>query len=331
VSRFAVTAAVSIAIAIASIAAGACGAGPEGSRASSAGDAAYPAKDVTIIVPFGAGGGSDLLGRTIANVIRELNLLPVQILIENRPGGSGAVGYNYVAKQPGNPYMMATLSVSFFTTPLLGDSPVTYKDFTPIAAIAMSPYILTVRTDSSIRSVEDIKKVRRLTAGTTGIGSDAVLLADMLQKQSGVTIDAVPFDGEGDIMSALLGGHIDLMFGNTGEVLPQIEGGKMRPLAVTTAERLTSLPDVPTFTELGYTIVHSQLRGVVMPGGVPDSVVTRWEEVLRTVANSDQWKREYLERFKEEPRFVTGKEFGQAIEDTNKLYAQLLSGLVKKK
>ena len=118
-----------------------------------------------MIVPFGAGGGSDVLSRTIANVIRELKLVPVNLLVENRPGSSGAIGYTYVAKQAGNPYTLATVSVSFFTTPLLGASEVTYKNFTPVAAIAMSPYIMAVRAASPIKSFEEVKKARRWTTG----------------------------------------------------------------------------------------------------------------------------------------------------------------------
>src|SRR5687767_10902291 len=254
----------------------------------------YPERDVTMIVPFGAGGGSDVLSRTMVNVIGQLKLLPVNLLVENRPGSSGAVGYTYVAKQAGNPYVLATVSVSFFTTPLLGASEVSYKDFTPVAAIAMSPYIMAVRAASPIKSFEDVKKARRLTTGTVGVVSDPVLLARMLQNATGVTIDTVPFDGEGEVMTAVLGGHIDFMLGNPGEVLPQIEAGTLRPVAVSTPERLQSLGNTPSFKQLGYNIEHVQLRGVVMPPDTPADAVTFWEDALRKVAESDEWKREYL-------------------------------------
>jgi putative tricarboxylic transport membrane protein len=293
--------------------------------------AAYPARDVTMIVPFGAGGGSDVLSRTMANVIRELKVLPVNLLVENRPGSSGAIGYTYVAKQAANPYTLATVSVSFFTTPLLGASEVTYRNFTPVAAIAMSPYIMAVRAESALRSFDDVKKSRRLTTGTVGVVSDPVLLARMLQEASGVTIDTVPFDGEGEVMTAVLGGHIDFMLGNPGEILPQIEAGTLRPLAVSTAGRLPSLADTPSFKELGYEIEHVQLRGVVMPPDVPAETVAFWEGALRKVAESDQWKVEYLDRFRDEPRFVGSKEFGEVLARTDELYRQLMTklGLIK--
>ena len=292
----------------------------------------YPDRTVTVLVPFGPGGGSDVLSRTMTNVIGELKLVPATIVVENRPGASGAVGYTFVARQAANPYTLATVSVSFFTTPLLGESEVNYKDFTPVAAIAMSPYIMAVRAESPLKSLEDIKKSKRLTTGTVGVVSDPVFLARMLQNASGVTIDTVPFDGEGEVMAATLGGHIDFLLGNPGEILPQIQAGTLRPLAVTTAARLTSLADTPSFKELGYPIEHVQLRGVVMPPGVPPATVTYWEDVLRKVAESEPWKREYLDRFHDEPRFLGAAEFGQELERTNALYAKTMAelGLGKK-
>lgn len=318
----------SAALLMLAVAAGAAACGP----AAPENAGAYPDRNVTMIVPFGAGGGSDVLSRTLANVITELKLLPVTLLVENRPGASGAIGYTYVARQAGNPYTLATVSVSFFTTPLLGASEITYRDFTPVAAIAMSPYILAVRAASPIRSIDDVRAARRLTTGTVGVVSDPVLLARMLQNASGVTIDTVPFDGEGEVMAAALGGHIDFMLGNPGEVLPQIEAGTLRALAVSTPERLQSLPDTPSLRELGFPIEHVQLRGVVMPGGVPGEAVEFWEDALRRVAESDAWKREYLDRFRDEPRFLGAEEFGRELERTNELYARTMKelGLLKR-
>jgi putative tricarboxylic transport membrane protein len=195
----------------------------------------------------------------------------------------------------------------------------------------MSPYIMAVRDASPIRTFEDIRKNKRLTTGTVGVVSDPVLLARMLQKATGVTVDTVPFDGEGEVMTAVLGGHVDFMLGNPGEVLPQIEARTLRPVAVSTTARLQSLADTPSFKELGYPIELVQLRGIVMPGGVPADAVTFWENALRQVAESDAWKRAYLDRFREEPRFLGSAEFGAVLESTNDLYTQLMTelGLIK--
>ncbi|ADH89039.1 conserved hypothetical protein [Ancylobacter novellus DSM 506] len=293
--------------------------------------AAYPDRDITMIIPFGVGGGSDVLARTIGNVIAEMKLIPVKILPENRPGGSGAVGYSAVAKQKGSPYTIATVSVSFFTTPLQGGSPVSYRDFTPLAAIAQSPYILVVPASSEYKTLDDLKKAKRLTTGTVGVVSDAALLARMTSKALGVQIDAIPFDGEGEVMSALLGGHVNIAYFNPSEVLPQIQAGTLRPLAVSSSQRVPALKDVPTFTELGAPIVHTQIRGLVMPKDVPAEAVTYWEGVLKKVAESDAWKKQYVDRFHDVPQFLDSKAFGAAIVETSNRYETLMKelGIIK--
>lgn len=293
--------------------------------------AQYPDRDISMIIPFGPGGGSDVLARTIANVISEMKVVPVKILPENRPGGSGAVGYTAVARQKGSSYTIATVSVSFFTTPLQGGSPVSYRDFTPLAAIAQSPYILVVPAGSEYKTLDDLKKTKRLTTGTVGVVSDAALLAKMTSKALGVQIDAVPFDGEGEVMAALLGGHVNIAYFNPSEVLPQIQAGTLRALAVSASGRVPVLKDVPTFTELGHQIVHTQMRGLVMPKDVPAEVVTYWEGVLRKVAESDQWRKQYIDRFHDVPRFLDSKAFAAAIAETSNRYEALLKelGIIK--
>lgn len=287
----------------------------------------YPSRDIEMIIPFGVGGGSDTLARTIASVIGEMGLLPVQILPENRPGGSGAVGYGYVGQQQGNDHLIATVSVSFFTTPLLGASPVSYEDFTPLAAISYSPYVLAVPTASPYESVEDLASAERLTTATVGVVSDAALLADMLSDSAGVQIDAVPFDGEGEALAAVLGGHVDIVFMNPSELLSQTEAGTLRPLAVSSAERVEAFPDVPTFAELGHDIEHVQLRGLVMPGGVSEEVVAYWENILEQVASSDEWREQYIEAYFDSPAYLNSEEFGALIEQTNDRYRAIMEEL----
>lgn len=287
----------------------------------------YPSEDIDLIIPFGAGGGSDTLARTIKSVIEELDLIPVQILPENRPGGSGAIGYGSVAQQQGDPHTMATVSVSFFTTPLLGASPTDYTEFTPLAAIATSPYILAVPSDSEYEEFADLGETERLTTGTVGVVSDAALLAEMVSDALDITVDPVPFDGEGEVMAAVLGGHVDFVFLNPSEVLSQIEAGELRPLAVSSEERVDALPDVPTFSELGHDIVHTQLRGLVMPGGVSDEVVAYWEDVLSQVAESPEWREGYVAKYHNTPNYLDSEAFGAAIEQTSNRYETLMRNL----
>lgn len=293
--------------------------------------AEYPDQDIRMIIPFGAGGGSDTLARTIADVIHDKNLIPVNILPENRSGGSGAKGYTYVAQQAGNPYFIATVSVSFFTTPLQGGSQVSYRDFTPLAAIALSPYVLVVPSSSGITSLDALKKSDRLTTGTVGVVSDAALLAKMLGNALKIKIDSIPFDGEGEVMAALLGNHVSIGFLNPSEALSQIAAGTLTPLAISSPERSSAFPNVPTFKELGYDIVHNQLRGLVMPSNVPPNVVSYWEGVLKKVAESDEWKTKYIDRFHNIPYFENAAKFAEEIKATNNRYKTLMQelGIIK--
>lgn len=288
---------------------------------------AYPDRAIEFVVPFSAGGGSDILARSIVQVIEAKGLLPRGIIVDNRPGGSGAIGYNYLAQRRGDPHYIGTLSVSFFTTPLLGQSPVNYTHFTPVAALAYDPYVLVVPANSDIRSFADVLKRNRLVSGTTGIVSDAAILSKMLEEQTGVSITIIPYDSDGEILTALLGGHIDIQWGNPTEVLAQVQAGEMRALAVTDEQRLPSLPDVPTFRELGVDIVHRQLRGVVMPADVPEEAVAFMEGVLRQVAESPEWLHNYVEVFDVVPIFLPREQFAKLIEDTNNLYARMLRSL----
>ncbi len=287
----------------------------------------YPAKNFQYIVQTGVGGGSDVLARTLAKILHDEKLIPTNVLVENRPGGSGAIAYSYIAGQKANPYVLGGVGVSFFTTPLLGKMLFNYKDFTPLAAIARSPYILAVKADSPIKTVADIKQHPGLTTGTSGAVSDPALLATMTAQQLGTPIRVVPYDGEGEVLAALLGGHINLIYGNPNEILEQLKAGTLRPLAVSSPERLTSLPDVPTFKEQGYDIVHTQLRGIVMPKDVPPETVAYWEGVLRKVAEGEAWKTQYVLRFNEEPIFLNSVEFGKQMEVTSARYETMMREL----
>jgi putative tricarboxylic transport membrane protein len=287
----------------------------------------YPAQDITFIVAAGVGGGTDILARTLAKVLHDKGLLSVNMLVENRTGGSGAVGYSYLNTRSDDPYFLGGVGVSFFTTPLLSKMPYNYESFTPVAAIARSPYILTVRADSEIRTVDDLKAAKGISIGTVGAVSDPALLASMINLQVGSQIKAIPYDGGGEVLAAVLGGHLDLLLGNPNEILEQIKAGTVRPIAVVSPERMASLPDVPTFKELGYDITHTQLRGIVMPGDVPPETVAFWEQALKTVAESPEWREQYVDRFNETPLFMNSAEFGAAMAETSTLYETMMRDL----
>lgn len=273
----------------------------------------YPSRDVTLIVQSSPGGGSDIIARTIANIIQSKQLVPGGILVENRPGGGGAIAYNFVAQRKGDPYFLGTIATSFFVAPLMGQSPAKISDFTPIAVIAADPFVLVVEANSPIKTLEDIKALGTIRVGNTGPVTDPALLGASLRDELGVKLRAVPFNGDGEVTTALLGGHIDLQFGNASEVMAQIEAGRVRAIAVTSTERLAALPDIPTFKELGSNINLLLYRGLVMPADVPPEAVTFWEGVMKQVAESEEWKAQYLDRNNSFPLYLDSAAFSAEI------------------
>lgn len=290
-----------------------------------------PDRDVTVVVTSSAGGGSDTITRILTDTISKLDLTESNFIVENRTGGSGAVGYSYAAKRSDDPYLWANIGVSFFTTPLLGESPVTYKDFKPLAAVSEDPYIMVVAKDSPIKSLQDIKAAGKMISGTTGIVADPALLAQRLETAMGIEADIVPFGGDGEVVAALLGGHIEVQFGNPSEVLPLIQSGDVRPIAVSSEERLPAFPDVPTIKESGFDVVLTQLRGFVMPANAPDDAVAYWADLIKKALESENWKTQYLDRFKVVPKYMAGTEFAAEMDKRNADYTALMTslGLIK--
>src|SRR5690606_36827883 len=268
----------------------------------------YPERDVTLIVQSSPGGGSDVIARMIAGIVNDEKLSPTQLLVENKPGGGGAIAYNYVAQRKGDPYFLGTIATSFFVAPLMGQSPAKVDDFKPVAVIAGDPFILVAKADAGIASLDDIKSKGVVRIGNTGPVTDPALLAVPLGNELDVEVRTLPFNGDGEVTTALLGGHIDLQFGNASEVMAQIEARRVVPIAVTSPERLASQPDVPTFKELGSDIELTLYRGVVMPKDVPEDAVAFWEDVMKKVSESETWKTQYVERNNSIPLFWDAEE-----------------------
>ncbi|WP_019171093.1 Bug family tripartite tricarboxylate transporter substrate binding protein [Pseudaminobacter salicylatoxidans] len=289
----------------------------------------YPERDMTLIVQSSPGGGSDIIARTIAGIVNDEKLSPTQMLVENKPGGGGAIAYNYVAQRKGDPYVMGTIATSFFVAPLMGQSPAKVEDFQPIAVIAGDPFILVAEAKSGIATLDDIRAKKVLRIGNTGPVTDPALLAVSLGDELDVEVRPVPFNGDGEVTTALLGGHIDLQFGNASEVMSQIEAGRVKAIAVTSPERLASLPDVPTFKELGSNIELMLYRGVVMPKHAPEEAISFWQGVMKKVSESETWKTQYVERNNSVPLFWNAEEFAARIPEISKLYADYLKTIEK--
>ncbi len=290
-----------------------------------AGGQAYPGRAIEFVVPFGAGGGSDLLARAIAKTIADERLLAVPLTVTNRPGGSGAVGWAYVLGKRGDPYFLATVSGSFWTTPLVGLAPFSYKDFTPVAGLARDTFLFAVRRESAYRTLREVIEVARrspelISVSGSAVASDDAVATGLLQKAASIKFNYIPFGGSGPALTALLGGHVSSTWLNPGEGLEQIKAEKIRALAVTSTERLKTLPDVPTFRESGHDIVWEQFRGVVMAPGIPADALRIISDAMMKMCRSTRWQKEYVEHNILLSVCQGPQEFAKTLEEINEKY-----------
>ena len=242
----------------------------------------YPARPITVVVAFSAGGNSDIRSRQTGTEAQKI--LGQPIIVENKPGASGNIGHDFVAHaQPdGDVRCMGARgprAVNPGIYPKLNFDPL--RDFTPIVLVEKAPLVLVTRTDKPFRSLKDVvaaakAKPGSITVGNAGPGGAHHLSAELFKQQAGIDMLSVPYKGGGHASTALLAGETDMMFEQTYAALPGIQGGKTRALAVTSEKRLPSLPDVPTMAELGYPkVTVSNWLGLIGPRNLPAPIVKK--------------------------------------------------------
>jgi tripartite-type tricarboxylate transporter receptor subunit TctC len=242
----------------------------------------YPAKPIHLIVPFPPGGGTDLFSRTIASGLAET--LKWTIVVDNKPGAGGNLGVDAAAKSPADGYTMvmgqtSDLAVNPTLYRKLPYDPV--KDLAPVVLVASAPIILVTAGSSPFRSLGDVvaaakQKPARLTLATPGNGTVAHLTGVMLQRAAGIELVHVPYKGAAQALPDLIGGQVDLYSSSVSSVIGQINGGKVRAIAVASAKRSPALPAVPTVAESGYPGFDADSwYGLLMPAGTPPAIVQR--------------------------------------------------------
>jgi tripartite-type tricarboxylate transporter receptor subunit TctC len=249
----------------------------------------YPSRPVTIVVPFAAGGGSDLLARLVAQKLEEK--LGKPFIIENRPGaGTTLAAMQTVRAAPdGYTLMQATSSTMAINVSMQKKMPYEpLKDLVPVALLSSSPFFLVVRSDSPVKTVADLialakAKPNGLNYGSGGPGSMHHLSTELLQSLAGIEMTHIPYKATPPAMNDLLGGQIQVLFGDTTSVLPMIQQGTVRGVAVTTAKRSPAAPDIPAVAETvpGYESASWQM--LVAPGATPPEVVALLNREVHTI------------------------------------------------
>ena len=297
----------------------------------------YPEKPITIIVQAGAGGGSDIFARTLAASFEKERLLPQPVVVENKPGGSGGIAFAYVAGKKKDPYYLVTAVTSFLTTPIMGLTPVSYKDFTPIANLAFDELVLMVGAKSKYKSVREIidfarANPKKVTVGGTQLGGSDSICAHMIEKAADIKFNFIVFNGGGEVNAALLGGHVDIAFGNPCEALELYKAGKVNLLGVFAGKRMAAAPDIPTMKEQGLDTILQAHRGLCAPAGIPADARKVLEDALFKYTKTDIYRKYAADNMLTEA-WLDGVAYGKALDEWSAKYTSILRemGLAKKK
>jgi tripartite-type tricarboxylate transporter receptor subunit TctC len=272
---------------------------PLGTAVSSAQNAAgFPDKPVRLIIPYSAGGGTDILGRILGQKLSEMWGQPV--VVENRPGASGLVGAKAAMQSKADGYTLVVGSTGTLMS-VADDVGTTAKgsfdvseSLAPITMIAAPPYLVAVNPKLGVSSVQDLIRVAKekkpaVRFGSSGVGSASHLTGELFKELAGVDMLHVPYKGTGQAVTDLLSGEISVMFGPAPTLLPHVEGGNLKAVAVTPAKRSGLFPDLPTVAEAGVSGFESVgWFGLFAPKGTPDAIVQKInDDALKALSSED--------------------------------------------
>ena len=300
--------------------------------------AKYPSRPIEVVVPFAPGGGTDNLMRTIVGIIDENKWSPVPININNRAGGSGAIGYTYLLNKKGDPHVIAGAAPTIVSAKIEGRLPGNHRDMTVLMIVAIDELMLSVRSESKYQTIEDFVKDAKarqgqLTIAGTGTNSEDHIFTYLFEQAAGIKVKYVPFNSGGECTTALMGGHVDAGVMNPNEIVAQVEDKKARNLAIAAKKRLEDAPDLPTFAEKKMEFYWEQMRGVVGTGGMPPEAVTWWVDTLKKVTDTKKWQEGYIKRNFLTPVQWTGEEANKYLDGLDGKYVKALGdlGALKKK
>jgi putative tricarboxylic transport membrane protein len=281
-----------------------------------------PQKNVEIVVGSAPGGSNDRTGRFVEKVLRENRLVNGTVTVVNKPGGGTNIAFAYVNQHPGDAHYLLIGTTALLTNHITGLGTLYYADFTPIASLFNDYTVYAVNASAPIRDGKDLlarlkKDPNSVATGfATTLGSHQHIAACLLVKALGRNareLKAVAFKGSAEAITALLGGHLDLVTTAAGNAAPHVAAGRMRVVAVAAPSRLGGqLADVPTWKELGADVVVGGWRSIMGPKGLSPAQVAYWEGVLRKATQVPEWKGD-LEKNYWSDDFVTSAQFAKEL------------------
>jgi tripartite-type tricarboxylate transporter receptor subunit TctC len=293
----------------------------------------YPARSVTLIVPYPAGGGVDAMARVVAQKLSDA--LHQNFIVDNRGGGGGTIGTRAVARAAPDGYTLllghtATMSINPSLYVNLNMDP--RKDFAPIGLIASMPIALLAHPSFPARNVSEFvalakKDPGKLNVGTSPVGTGGYMSAELFKAEAGVDVAIIPYKGTAPVMNDLVGGHVPVAFGVLAPALGNLQAGTLRALAVASKTRFSLLPDVPTFNESGMPGFEAVLHyGLLAPHGTPAEIINKLSAELRKLAQDP----DVQARIRQEggdPLTSTAAEYADDIDKEEKKWGALVRRL----
>ena len=233
----------------------------------------YPTKNIRLVVPFGAGGGTDSVGRTLANSAKDI--LGKNISVMNRTGGAGAVGMSFGAQQRADGYTLTVVTREIASLPQMGLMQHSADDFKLIRMVNLDPAVVLVSKDSPYNTINDLIKEAKAHPGKVKFASTAApnFYLMSLEKNQGIRLNAIPYNGSSEAIPAVLGHHTDVTMVTPGEAIAQLRSGQLKALGVMSEKRIDFIPDVKTLKEQGVDVVTGTWRGIGAPKDTPDAII----------------------------------------------------------
>jgi tripartite-type tricarboxylate transporter receptor subunit TctC len=268
-----------------------------GTGAFSAFAADYPNKPINVLQGFQAGGGSDTLAQLTQPYLEKI--VGQSFVNQYIPGATGAIAWTQLAKTANKDgYTLSITNTPMLQTNYIMNPEITYniRELEPLANVITDPGIIVVAKDSPYKTAEDFFKAvkenpGKITVGNSGVGGDDFFTVLILEKQSGMKFQQIPFEGDGPSWQAAMGGKIDASFNNLGITFPQLQAGNLRALALLADKRYEGLPDVPTVKELGYDVVSGSSRGYCAPKGVSPEIREILVNAFKAMAEMPEFKK----------------------------------------
>ena len=291
----------------------------------------FPTKEVQIVIPWAAGGATDLVFRALAATTSKY--LGKAVVVVNRPGGAGAVGYTEVAQAKPDGYTLTSAITPLTILPHQVKTAFTYKSFDPVINVVNDPSMFLVRADAPWKSLKDFvdyakKNPNMITVGNSGAGGGVHLVALAFEKAAGIKLNHIPFSGGGPSVTALLGGHINAVSVSPPEGISQVQAGKLKIIALFGDKKLDLFPNVQTVKEQGINFSMGMWRGIAAPKGTPTEVIKKLHDAFKKGMDDPAFKKNAKD-MSIELHYLGPEEFGKLLAYDNDFYGKLVAEIKK--